>query len=229
MQIKHCVVIKDKFITYGKRKWGIHDDVIKWKYFSRYWPFVRGIDRSPVNSLHKGPWRFEVFFDLRLNKWLSKRSWGWWFETPSHLLRYHCNDNPTHYADVWFLLPYYNCGKHNEINMVFVDEQPTKLLHCINILKFWSSDAIHSWFFEDYKNHKEITKRQIDISAKITAHWNLWLFQIILRLSQSNSYINLAIIHWRLFESFTLIHYASGFLLPTLPLHLLVRFHNKKH
>ena len=26
---------------------------------------------------------FEVFFDLRLNKQLSKQSWGWWFETPS--------------------------------------------------------------------------------------------------------------------------------------------------
>ena len=26
---------------------------------------------------------FVVFFDLRLNKRLSKQSWGWWFETPS--------------------------------------------------------------------------------------------------------------------------------------------------
>ena len=25
-----------------------HDDVIKWKHFSRYWPFLRGIHRSPV-------------------------------------------------------------------------------------------------------------------------------------------------------------------------------------
>ena len=24
---------------------------------------------------------FDVFFDLRLNKRLSKQSWGWWFET----------------------------------------------------------------------------------------------------------------------------------------------------
>ena len=27
---------------------------------------------------------FDVFFDLRPNKRLSKQSWGWWFETPSH-------------------------------------------------------------------------------------------------------------------------------------------------
>ena len=31
-----------------------HDDVIKCKHFPRYWPFVRGIHRSPVNSPHKG-------------------------------------------------------------------------------------------------------------------------------------------------------------------------------
>ena len=31
-----------------------HDDVIKWKHFPLYWSFVRGIYRSPVNSLHKG-------------------------------------------------------------------------------------------------------------------------------------------------------------------------------
>ena len=31
-----------------------HNDVTKWKHFLRYWPFVWGIHRSPVNSLHKG-------------------------------------------------------------------------------------------------------------------------------------------------------------------------------
>ena len=35
----------------------------------------------------------DVFFDLRLNKRLSKQSWGWWLETPSHSLRRHCNKN----------------------------------------------------------------------------------------------------------------------------------------
>ena len=35
---------------------------------------------------------FDVFFDLRLNKRLSKQSRGWWFETPSCLLWHHCNE-----------------------------------------------------------------------------------------------------------------------------------------
>ena len=35
---------------------------------------------------------FDVFFDLRLNKRLSKNSWGWWFEMPSRSLWRYCND-----------------------------------------------------------------------------------------------------------------------------------------
>ena len=41
---------------------GSHDDVIKWKHFPRYWPCVRGIHRSPVNSSHKGQWRGALMF-----------------------------------------------------------------------------------------------------------------------------------------------------------------------
>ena len=37
-------------------------------------------------------WSFDVFFDLRLNRRLSKQWWGWWFETPSHPLWCHCNE-----------------------------------------------------------------------------------------------------------------------------------------
>ena len=41
-----------------------HDDVIKWKHFPHYWPFVRGIHRSPVNFLHKSQWRGALMFFL---------------------------------------------------------------------------------------------------------------------------------------------------------------------
>ena len=34
---------------------------------------------------------FDIFFDLRLNKRLSKQCWGWWFETPSRPLWRNCN------------------------------------------------------------------------------------------------------------------------------------------
>ena len=74
----------------------VHDDVIKWKHFPRYWPFVQGIHRSPVNSPHKGQWREALMFSLicAWKKRLSKQSWGWWFETPSRSLWRHCNGYP---------------------------------------------------------------------------------------------------------------------------------------
>ena len=57
-----------------------HDDVIKWKHLPRYWPFVRGIHRSgPGEFPSQRPVTrsFNVSFDLRLNKRLSKQSQGW--------------------------------------------------------------------------------------------------------------------------------------------------------
>ena len=56
-----------------------HDDVIKWKHFPRYWPFVRGIHRSPVNSPHKGQWRGALMFSLIcvwINSWINNRKAG---------------------------------------------------------------------------------------------------------------------------------------------------------
>ena len=56
-----------------------HDDVIKWKHFPRYWPFVRGIHRSPVNCPHKGQWRGALMFSLicaRINGWVNNREAG---------------------------------------------------------------------------------------------------------------------------------------------------------
>ena len=59
--------------------WTNHDDVIKWKYFPRYWPFVWGIHRSPVNSPHKGLWRWALKFSLIcawIKDWVSNRGAG---------------------------------------------------------------------------------------------------------------------------------------------------------
>ena len=65
-----------------------HDDIIKWKHFPRYWPFVWGIHRSPVNSPYKGKWRGALMFSLIcvwINGWVNNGEAG-------DLKRYH-----THY------------------------------------------------------------------------------------------------------------------------------------
>ena len=56
-----------------------HDDVIKWKHFPRYSPFVWGIHRSPVNSPHKGQWRGALMFSLictGINGWVNNGEAG---------------------------------------------------------------------------------------------------------------------------------------------------------
>ena len=60
-------------VTMGWGEWG-YDDVIKWNHRPRYWPFVRGIHRSPVNSPHKGQWRGALMFSLIyawINVWVN--------------------------------------------------------------------------------------------------------------------------------------------------------------
>ena len=62
-------------------KWKHFPRVIKWKHFLRYWPFARGIHRSPVNFPHKGQWcgvnnreagdlrRHHAHYDVTVMKW----------------------------------------------------------------------------------------------------------------------------------------------------------------
>ena len=59
--------------------WGVHDGVIKWIHFPRYWPFVREIHRSPVNSPHKGQWRGALMSSLIcawINGWVNSGEAG---------------------------------------------------------------------------------------------------------------------------------------------------------
>ena len=73
--------LKDCLVAFG------HDDVIKWKLCPRYWPFVRGIHRSPVNSPHKGQWRGALMFSLIcvwINGWVNNRESGDLRRYPAH-------------------------------------------------------------------------------------------------------------------------------------------------
>ena len=67
----------------------LHDVVIKWKHFPRYLPGDRWI--SPTRSVTRN---FDVFFDLRLSKWLRKHSRRWWFDMPSRSIWRHCKFQP---------------------------------------------------------------------------------------------------------------------------------------
>ena len=82
-----------------------HDGVIHWKHFPRHWPlcgeFTGDIFHitGPLCEKVTGEFpakrpatrSFDVFFDPRQNKRLSKQWRGWWFETSLRSLWRHCN------------------------------------------------------------------------------------------------------------------------------------------
>ena len=81
----------------------------KWKQFPRYWPFVPGIHRSPVNSPHKGQWRRAFMFSLICawtNDWVNNLEAG--------VLRRRC----AHYDVIvmWTCLDKYS---HSSLSAVF--------------------------------------------------------------------------------------------------------------
>ena len=75
------------FVT-ERQCWLSDADVIKWRHFPHYWSDVRGIHplQGPVTR------NFDISFDVRLDKRLSKHSWRQWFETQSRSLQHHCNE-----------------------------------------------------------------------------------------------------------------------------------------
>ena len=89
-----------------------HDDVIKWKHFPRYWPFVRGIHRPPVNSPHKGQWRASCTVSLVcawINGWVNNGE-------ASDLRRHRVHDGVT--VMIWVRFKVYNryCCKIRNIH-----------------------------------------------------------------------------------------------------------------
>ena len=78
-RLMKSVLYDDIYAWISKCERLFHYDVIKWKHFPRYWPFVWGIHRSPVNSPHKGQWRRALMFSLIsawINGWVNNREVG---------------------------------------------------------------------------------------------------------------------------------------------------------
>ena len=99
----------------------IHDDVIKWKHFPRYWPFVREIHRSPVNFPHKGQWRRALMFTLicaRINGWVNNREVGDLRRYRAHydVIVMYCNGYISNKVSMSFMIP---CGVLNMVHARF--------------------------------------------------------------------------------------------------------------
>ena len=110
-----------------------HDDVIKWKIFRvtghlcgeftghRWMPCTKASDAE-----------LWCFFYLRLNKRLSKQSWGWWFKTPSSSLWRHCNAEMT--GKLFLMEGYLTGGANETVDPPYVS---LKLLNGNNTRLLW--------------------------------------------------------------------------------------------
>ena len=87
---KRKLIVISYYVISFVSKCNIQDDVIKWKHFPRYWPFVRGIRWSPVKSPRKGQLRGALIFAV-IYAWkrVNNRKVG---DLPSIPLLRQCND-----------------------------------------------------------------------------------------------------------------------------------------
>ena len=121
-----------------------HDDVIKWKHFPRYWPFMRGIHRSPVNFPHKGKWRGDLIFSLIyvwINGWVNNREAGDLRQLSCPLWRHcnvlECSDGAT-YSGVRFT----DNQSHDPVALALSTHAS---LNCVIIVKFESTSSLFSF------------------------------------------------------------------------------------
>ena len=84
---------------------------------------------------------FHVFFDLRLNKRLSKQSWGWWIEMPSLPLWRHCNDSLYSEVDTDTIPPDQNWGRQEKTHINRSRQNPDCYL--INVSE--NLDGVIKW------------------------------------------------------------------------------------
>ena len=84
---------------------------------------------------------FDVFFDLPLNKRLSKQPWGWWFETPPWSLWRHCNAHKLHVYIVVYMWVYF----FPKTLQIISDATSLVIQSLLYNLCFGSSDQIPCW------------------------------------------------------------------------------------
>ena len=94
--------------------------------FPRYWPFVRGIHRSPSDSPHKGQWRGAVMFSL-VSAWTTaEQTRSRWFETPWRSLWCHCNGVSCIAIEVRTCI---DCWSHRKLLIIFFSDFISLCIH----------------------------------------------------------------------------------------------------
>ena len=133
----------------------LHDDVIKWKQSPRYWPFVRGIHKSPVDSLNKGRWLGALVFYLICtwtNGWANNRDSD---DLKRHRTHYDVRAMPL-YFDTSVLIPHiYSPCESWVVIEINLDMQSSEVF--LNSLSPRDGICLVAW------QHRTITWTNVDL------------------------------------------------------------------
>ena len=143
----------------------LHDDVIKWEHFPRYWPFVQGTHRSPVNSPHKGKWRGALMFFF-IYAWIN----GWENNQEAGDLRCH----HTHY-DITVIEWHHLASKENVFYFV-ANIEPADCLALLGTKAAADTVSLHEYDLRTYVTDWHIEgERKYDIFKCFLLNENLWI------------------------------------------------------
>ena len=98
---------------------------------------------------------FDVLFDLRLNKRLSKQPWGWWFETPSWSLWRQCNDD----AIILNAVVSVTSRLYPSIDLINRSMHPTNERRCHDVTPSiigWTHTQSDSWRISPYRSYCDV-------------------------------------------------------------------------
>ena len=100
------------------------NDLIPWKLFSYYWPFVRGIHWSPADSFHKGQsfWILMFAFQIKLLNVISD---------PMTLIKRHCDETIMHIS-MFFVVVRHRLSLNITISIIS--------------MALWQSNNCHQWY-----------------------------------------------------------------------------------
>ena len=170
-----CFFVTDLISTTTTRHnwWWCH----QMKIFPRYWPFVRGIHRSPVNSPHKGQWHGTLMFSwicALMNGWVNNRETG---------------DLRSHRAHYYVIIM---TSLIRNINIFLRKSFCLNVKHRFGCMKTIHFDSNFSYFFCPYVSNGQ--------QARIGSFGGLWEDNVIEQLT-TNTWGNEDPAYWRMYRS----------------------------
>ena len=123
---------------------------MKWKHFPRYWPFVRRIRRSPVNSPDKGQWRGALMFSficVWINGWVNNREAG-------DLRRYRA-----HYDVIVMLLAL--CEGNPPVSDGFPSQRPVTRSFNVSLIFDWTNIWANNRDAGDFRRYDDAIVMQL--------------------------------------------------------------------